>query len=287
VKKLGVLGYPVGHSVSPAFQQAALDACGVRARYERYEVAPEDLPAFIEGMRGEEWLGANVTIPHKRAVMRLLDSVPPYAAKIGAVNTIVRRDGVLEGHNTDAAGFVDALRDAGFPVADMGRVVVLGSGGAARGVLSGLLTADPRSVTVSSRSHERARALANAYGDERIGVTLLAAPWASDPLGQAVSRASLLVNATPIGMRGGGAEDVSPVSLDWLRPGLTVFDLVYSPIETPLLRAAREAGALAVGGLDMLARQGARSFGMWTGVQAPPIELMKAKAREAVEAVEA
>lgn len=292
LKRLGVIGYPVRHSVSPAFQQAALDHLAIPARYDRYEVAPHDLPAFVATLRGDEWLGINVTIPHKQAVIPLLDEVEQLSREIGSVNTVLRRPGGLEGRTTDHLGFLRAVQESGFRC-EGARAVVLGAGGSARAIVAALIAAEAESIHITARSGDRATDLVAALLPRRArpggpitscppGVPVLhSSAWDPSVLVPLVRSADLLVNTTPVGMRGGGADDESPVPAEALHPGLTVFDAVYNPIETPLLRDARTAGARTVSGLDMLVYQGAESFRLWTG-QDGPIEIMMRAAKAAL-----
>ncbi|MDP9381811.1 MAG: shikimate dehydrogenase [Chloroflexota bacterium] len=292
MRRLGVIGYPIKHSISPAFQQAALDALGIAARYERYEVSPQDLSSFLGGVRGGEWMGVNVTIPHKQAVMSLLDEVEPLAAAIGSVNSVVRRDsGDLWGCSTDVSGFVSALEETGYSVEDS-RAVVLGTGGTARAVLAALLQNGAASVTVLGRSLERGQELLECMAQlpfDTAGTTLDTTRWdLDDPafnpesLTDLLWNSNLLVNTTPFGMVGGPEEGESPLPTFLLHPNLTVFDAVYNPIQTPLLERARARRARVVSGLEMLVYQGAASFKLWTGEDAP-IDVMKKAAREALE----
>ncbi len=291
-KRLGVIGYPVRHSVSPAFQQAALDHLAIPARYDRYEVAPHDLPTFVATLRGDEWLGINVTIPHKQAVIPLMDEVEQLSREIGSVNTVLRRPGGLEGRTTDHLGFLRAVRGIGFRC-EGARAVVLGAGGSARAIVAALIEAEAESIHITGRSGARAADLVAVLLPLRAlhsgpatscppqDRTLHWSTWDPSVLIPLVRSADLLVNTTPVGMRGGGADDESPVPAESLHPGLTVFDAVYNPIETPLLRDARTAGAQTVSGLDMLVYQGAESFHLWTGQDAP-IEIMMRAARAAL-----
>ncbi|MDQ3328051.1 MAG: shikimate dehydrogenase [Chloroflexota bacterium] len=288
-KRLGVIGYPIRHSISPAFQQAALDHLAIPARYERYEVHPETLPAFIANVRGEEWLGINVTIPHKQTIIPLLDGIESRSRQISSVNTILRGAGDrLHGCTTDSAGFLRALRESGFRCAGA-RAVVLGTGGSARAIVTALLDAGADSIHVIGRSAARAADLVASLlplhaRREQSATDAAALHWSQwDPQGMAalLRAADLLVNTTPIGMRGGGRDGESPVSADALHLDLTVFDAVYNPINTPLLRLSQAAGAQTVSGLDMLVYQGAESFRLWTGQDAP-IEIMMRTARAAL-----
>jgi len=292
-KLLGVIGYPVRHSISPAFQQAALDHLAIHARYERYEVSPEALPAFIERARGEEWLGFNVTIPHKQAIIPLLDGVERWSREIGSVNTVIRRlGGGLDGRTTDHVGFLRAVRESGFACKGT-RAVVLGVGGSARAIVAALLEAEADSIHIIGRSGARAAdmvtsllpLLAHLKGNDALAPSrdpaLHWSTWDPSEMVALVRAADLLVNTTPVGMRGGSAECESPVPANALHPGLTIFDAVYNPINTPLLRLAHTTGAQTVSGLDMLVYQGAESFRQWTGQDAP-IEIMVRAARAAL-----
>ncbi|MDP9350954.1 MAG: shikimate dehydrogenase [Chloroflexota bacterium] len=281
--RLGVIGYPIRHSISPAFQQAALDEYGIGATYERYEVAPENLSSFVDLVRGEEWLGINVTIPHKQATIPLLDEVEPVAAVIGSVNTVLRKpNGSLWGTTTDPWGFANALAEHGYKF-EGSRAVVLGTGGTARAVVAALLDRRVVGITAVGRSVARAGELTVRLAPLRSDSQYLRPmAWDAPELSSALREAQLLTNTTPVGMLGGGAEGVLPVAPHLLHAGLTVFDAVYNPMETPLLIAAGDVGAQTVGGLDMLVHQGAAAFALWTGREAP-IEIMRKTAREAME----
>lgn len=263
---VALLGWPLGHSVSAAFQQAAFDRCGLDARYEPWETRPEALAERVAALRAPKVLGGNVTIPHKEPVVNLLDEVDPEAGRIGAVNTIVRQRGRLLGYNTDAVGFLQALREAGFDPQGR-RALVVGAGGAARAVVATLLDAGA-AVTVANRSPARAQALAAHFG-------VSVAPSAEE----AAQGAELIVNCTPVGMKGG--PEGLPLDLERVRPGAFVYDLVANPPQTPLLAAARARGCRTLGGLPMLVYQGAASFRLWTGRE-PPVEVMMAAARRAL-----
>ena len=275
---LGILGYPLRHSASPAFQQAALDHLGLDARYERWEVAPERLAERVGQLRGPDLLGFSVTVPHKETVMPLLDAVDDAARAIGAVNTVVSRDGRLEGANTDLEGFLRALREDGAYAPRGGRALVLGAGGAARAVAYALLVEGAASVAIANRSPERARILAEELGARfpaRVQAFHLDAE-ALAPLLGADASVDLLVNCTSLGMAHGPDPDASPVPAGLIPGTALVYDLVYNPQETPLLAAARRAGARTLGGLPMLVYQGAAAFRMWTGREAPIDVMMKA-----------
>jgi shikimate dehydrogenase len=274
VTQLAVIGYPIGHSMSPALYNAAFPALGIDAVYEAWSIRPEELPQAIERLRGPGMLGMNVTVPHKQAVMALLDKIDEVATEIGAVNCISKDGARLIGHNTDMHGFIRSLVEAGCEPRGL-KVVLIGAGGGTRSVASGLIKAGAAAIAITARNEGRARDLAavlrkNAPPRTWIGVL----DWRDEGFVDACQNADLLVNCTPIGMRHTDTEGESPVPAELLRPGLWVYDLVYNPLETRLLELAREAGAKPVGGLDMLVYQAAESVRFYTGLDAP-VDLMR------------
>jgi len=276
---VGLIGSKLSHSISPQFQQAAFDYLGLDIRYEVWETAKDELPKVVEGMRDASKLGANVTIPHKEAVLPLLDGVDNDARRIGAVNTIVNRGGKLTGYNTDASGFMRALRDDGAFSPRNKRVVLLGAGGAARAVGFALVDAGVRSLIILNRSVERGRALA---WDLKVSDTeVVALSWKDGNTLTALAECDLLVNCTSVGMKDGSGEGKSPLGIGLIPKRALVYDVVYNPLETPLLAAAKKAGARTLGGLPMLVYQGAASFELWTGKSAP-IDIMMRVAKRAL-----
>lgn len=269
--RVALLAHPAGHSVSPAMQRAAFAALGVDATYDAFDVPPAELEAAVAALRGAPWWGANVTVPHKTAVVPWMDELAPAARRLGAVNTIVRRGGRLIGDNSDLPGFARALSDVRPDLAGA-RVVVVGAGGAARAVVAALADAGAR-IALHNRSAERARALVAALALPEVALL------ASEDLVGAVAGCDVLVQTTTVGMAGGPAG--SPLPDGVLPAGGAVVDLVYRPAVTPLLAAALAAGLPAQNGLPMLVYQGARSFEAWTGVAAP-VEAMGAAAEAAL-----
>jgi shikimate dehydrogenase len=272
----GIIGHPVAHSLSPAFQSAAFRHCGLDVRYELWDTPAKALPGRVAQLRDPDCLGANVTVPHKEAVIPLLDDLGGQSARVGAVNTIVNRDGRLFGFNTDGPGFIDALRsEAHFDPAGHS-VALLGAGGAARGIAFALAEARASRIAIVNRTIERAKRLATdvaATGAEAVPLT-----------GQAgLSAYDCVVNCTSLGMAGGPGPGDLPCDIASLRPGALVVDIVYIPEDTPFLRAARAAGHPALGGLPMLIYQGARAFELWTGARAP-VDVMFEAARNALAA---
>ena len=263
---IGIIGYPLKHSISPVFQQAVLDHYGLDIRYEKWEVEPEQFGSVVERLHHPDCLGANVTLPYKEVALSLMDEIDGFAERIGAVNTIVNRNGRLVGYNTDAAAFLKALREDGrFEPRDK-RVMLLGAGGIARAAGFALAEAGVSSLVIVNRSSHRAEALAAALGkglESRQQVAIL--PWGAPYIAQWLSHCQLLVNCTSVGMRHSSTEGDSPLDPSLIPGDALVYDLVYNPIETPLLAGAGERGASTLGGLPMLVYQGAAAFELWTG----------------------
>jgi shikimate dehydrogenase len=276
----GLIGHPVRHSISPLFQQAAFNSLRIPVRYELWDTPEEELPARISGLRREEMLGANVTIPHKQHVLDLVDELDEAADVAGAANTIVNRSGRLEGYNTDIGGFVQALRSELDFHARGRRVVLLGAGGTARAVITAMASEGAASLVVLNRSGERARKLVDEMRPR--------APFAIDcgPLNATgmtrIQGCDLLVNCTSVGLAASPLEHQMPVEPEALPSGTVVVDVIANPMETPFLAKARLLGHKTMGGLPMLVHQGALSFQLWTGREAP-LAAMMAAAREAMQ----
>lgn len=273
MKLLYLLGHPVAHSLSPAMQNAALRALGLDYEYRLLPVPPEGLVEKVAELRDGDVAGFNVTIPHKVVIIPLLDELDETASTVGAVNTVVNRDGRLKGYNTDCLASTRALRGAYGDLAGC-RVAILGAGGAARAVASGLAS-HAEWIKIIARDEEKAKALAKQIRGTDAEIR-------GGGLGEApgmIRSADILVNTTPVGMSPNRGE--SPADASVLHPGLLVFDLVYNPERTRLLADAEAAGARALGGLAMLVYQGAEAFRLWTGREAPEALMMRA-AREAL-----
>lgn len=279
-KTVFLIGYPLKHSISSAFQQAAFDYYHLDVRYENCETGQAELETTMRNLRQSSVLGANVTIPYKERVIPLLDELDAPAAQIGAVNTIVNRGGRLLGCNTDAPGFMKALRDeAGFECRGKS-ALLLGAGGAARAIGFALAKEGVRSLTIANRTLERAEALTAFLGGKAGQDTqVVAVPWEALGSARALRHYDLLVNCTSLGMRHSATEGETPLDADAIPGGVLVCDLVYNPQVTPLLKEARKAGAATLGGLPMLIYQGAASFELWVGREAP-LDIMFRKARE-------
>ena len=281
--KIGIIGFPIRHSISPVFQQAALDHYGIDARYQPWEVDPKDLGEFMESMRDPDAIGHNVTVPHKEAVMEHLDEVEDWARRAGAVNTVVNQTGRLVGHNTDGVGFLSGLTENSPFTAAAARVVIFGAGGSAKAVALALAGEGVASITIVNRTLERAERLAELISSAgSSGLNVEAVPLDDeDRTVLAAAESDLLINSTSMGMLHGPDESGSPIQARHIPQGAVAYDLVYNPSETPFLREAAEAGAIAIGGLSMLVHQGARAFELWTGKEAP-VQVMMSAAVEAM-----
>jgi shikimate dehydrogenase len=282
---ISLIGYPLKHSVSPDFQQAALDYCKLDMRYEAREVKAEDLPSAINRLRQPQNLGANITVPYKETITGLLDRIDDLAALVGAVNTVVNTEGGLTGFNTDAPGFLKALReDAGFEPINK-KALIIGAGGAARAVSFALLNEKVSSIIIANRSLAKAESLTRALAKHAAGsnmkTEISAVPLQSANLEKVVVQCQLIVNCTSVGMKCSSDEGQSPLAERLIPKDALVYDLVYNPSQTPLLRMAKAAGAKTIGGLHMLVYQGAASFKLWTGREAP-LDIMLTAARKAL-----
>jgi shikimate dehydrogenase/3-dehydroquinate dehydratase type I len=266
---LGIVGHPIGHSLSPVIHEAALAALDLASVYLPFDVERDSLEALLQAADRLRIRGLNVTIPHKESIVQHLDELDGDAERLGVVNTVVIGDGWTKGHNTDVFGFRLSLRSLGLRVGDR-RALVIGAGGAARAVVDVLLREGAK-VQVAGRNARRAESLANAF-DETVEVVSLETlprrgPW------------DLLVNATPVGAEGfpGGL----PVPESVLTNAGYIYDLVYNPPTTALIAAAKRLGKPATSGLEMLLHQAAKSFELWIG-RPPPIEAMRRAAKEAL-----
>lgn len=269
VKNFGIIGYPVGHSLSPQMYKAAFEAAGLtNYNYIPLQIHSGKLFLAVEGLKGLEFRGVNVTIPHKTLILKFLDAIDSDAMVIGAVNTVVNDGGILTGYNTDVYGFLASLAEANFLPQDS-NAIILGAGGAARAVLWGLCKRKAASVTIGARNPQKAQALANdflSYGQVE------GLDWDSDEFKEIMRSADILVNTTPLGMFP-NVNEMPPIDLKILPEGALVYDIIYNPAETKLLRTARELGYPTLNGMSMLLLQGKESYRLFTE-QNPDMEVM-------------
>lgn len=266
-KRVVLIGHPVAHSLSGAMQQAALDHLGIDATYELWDRTPAQLAETIAELRSDDFLGANVTIPHKERVVPLVDRQTDEAHATGAVNTLTRDGRKLVGHNTDVTGFKVALDKLVGRQKMPRHAVVLGAGGGSRAVVYGLIREGFQRVVVFNRHLHRAEQMVKHFGRSASHMDLRAMPWHESIIEAELAKTRVLVNATSIGL----GEDVSPIPAEILPSDLLVLDLIYR--NTRLLRDAAAAGCATADGELMLLHQGAASFTLWTG-QPAPIEVM-------------
>jgi shikimate dehydrogenase len=273
-KRVVLIGHPVAHSLSGAMQQAAFDSLGIDAAYELWDRAPIALAEAIAELRTDEFLGANVTIPHKERVVPHVDRLTEEAQATGAVNTLTKEGKKLVGHNTDVPGFTVALDQLVGRQKMPRNAVVLGAGGGARAVTYGLIRQGFQRIIVFNRHLHRAESMVKHFGRSAAHMDLRAMPWHESIIEAELAKTKLLVNATSIGL---GADE-SPVPAEILTPELMVLDLIYA--KTRLLRDAAAAGCTTSDGETMLLHQGAAAFTLWTG-QPAPLDVMGAALKTA------
>jgi shikimate dehydrogenase len=276
--RLGVFGDPVEHSLSPQMQNAALKHCKIDMQYARFQISPDELREATDLIRKLEFIGVNLTIPHKIAALELVDAADDNVKRVGAVNVVKVEDGKLRGFNTDGRGFARAIREEfSVDLRDL-RVMVIGAGGAARAIALQCAKENCERLVIANRSFEKAQKLVEELRDFFAGPKVLGpvARLQAIPLEEAAIRfqignVDLVVNATPIGLNRG---DASPIPARLLAPHVMVYDTIYSAERTPFVLAAVEAGARAANGLSMLLHQGALAFEIWFQREAP-IEVMR------------
>lgn len=257
-RQFGIIGHPLGHTLSPLVHNWGFSRFGVDGLYQAWPTPPEDLPAFMAKLRATPIEGLSVTIPHKTTVMAYVDEVTELGRAVGAVNTLYWRDGRLWADNTDVEGFSRPLLVRGISPR---KALVLGAGGAARAAVAGLARLGVAEIGVTGRTAEKAQALAREFG-------AVAVPW--DERGG--YGAELVANATPMGMAG-RFEGVTPFPAESITPGTVVFDLVYNPHDTRLVLDAMAVGASVVPGIEMFLYQAVEQFRLWTGLTLPDTEL--------------
>lgn len=262
---LGIIGHPLTYTLSPAMHNAALDDASLDYCYLPFVVAPEDLESAVAGVRALGIAGLNVTMPHKETVIELLDDISSEARTIGAVNTIHNVDGHLKGYNTDGTGFIRSLKEE--LVDPEGRhAIVLGTGGAARAVAVALINEGAAGISLVGRSAAKVEALKTHLQDGTGSVSIKTLSF-DDDLADIFGVGDLVVNATPIGMK--ESANLLPVPLEYIDCRHFIYDLIYTPSETALVKAAKDKGAKAVNGLGMLLYQAVTAFEIWTGTLAP------------------
>ena len=269
----GVVGYPVKHSFSPGMHNAAFKSLGINAAYLAFEIKPDGLPAFLKNLNKLGIAGVNLTVPHKEIAFKRLRYVSDEAKTSGTVNTIKNSKGKLFGDSTDAYGLLSSLREE-FKLTSLRNksILLLGAGGAANAVAAALASSGIITLYISNRTHEKAVRLAEKT-EAATSTRCVAVPLYDKAVSMIISDVDILINATSSGLK---LTDKSPVTGSALRKGLLVYDMIYNPPVTRLLKEAKKAGAAGVNGLGMLLHQGARAFTIWTGKKAPLSVMRKA-----------
>lgn len=265
----GVIGDPIGHTLSPTIQNAAFNHLGLDFLFLAFHVKTADLENAIRGMRALGIHGLNVTMPHKNAVIKYLDETDSAAKFLGSANTILNKNSTLSGFNTDGVGALNALRENGANPSEK-KVLLLGAGGAAKAIAFSFAQ-EAESLCILNRMPEKATVLADAL-NAVFGKRIVGGALSPSTLQKNLQDADILVNATSVGMH--PTVNQSLVEPKWLKPNLTVMDIVYNPVKTQLAKDAKAAGAKVVSGVEMLIYQGAASFKIWTGKSAP-IKVMR------------
>lgn len=279
--RLGIIGHPVGHSLSPVMHTTAAQITGINLEYDPYDVPPINLGRFVRNIRETGIDGLNVTVPHKVAVMDHLDEITVEAERIGAVNTILREGSRLLGANTDGYGFVTSLVENAKVNPAGKKIFIYGAGGAARAICAALGVMDGVEAVIANRTVGKAEELAARM--TAAGASATALGYNANNLVDSVNTADIIVNTTSVGMKG-FASDALP-ALEGIRQGQLVVDIVYRPLVTPLLRRAAVAGADTLDGLWMLIHQGAKSFELWTEREFPANPVRERLLRELGETI--
>jgi len=260
-KLFGLLGHPVGHSMSPLMHNDAFVALGIDNYYQAFDVAPERLEKAVVGMKALGISGFNVTIPHKVAIMEFLDEIDGEAKTIGAVNTVVNENGRFVGYNTDGQGYLDALlEDISEETLHQANVLIIGAGGAARAIVTVLSRFGTKRLVICNRTVEKAEVLAKECSQKTEISTMTIADAEA-----ALEQFDVIVNTTSVGMSPN--IDAKPISLEKLKEDALVSDLIYNPLETALLKEAKQRGGKTQNGVGMFVGQGALAFKKWTGVE--------------------
>jgi len=277
---LGIIGYPIRHSLSPLMHNAAFEALDMDYRYISLAVEPRRIQSAVNALQTLRFRGFNVTIPHKQRIMAFMDRLTPEAKLIGAVNTVDIQHDQLVGHNTDGRGFTRAFREETGRTVSGRRVLLLGAGGAARAVAFQSVLDGVRTLLIANRSSQRAQGLARDLHRLSIPCDISVLPWTKGALKSGTQQSDIIINATSVGMN---PLDPPLLSSAILKPHHVVCDLIYKPLLTALLKQAQTAGATAVSGLGMLVHQGALSFEIWTG-RRPPLDIMREALRQVLVA---
>lgn len=270
-KLLGVIGYPIEHSLSPLMQNAAIKDLKVDYVYLPLEVAPENLKDAIHGLKSFGFVGVNITIPHKQSVINFMNELSEEADMIGAVNTIHIKDGKYYGYNTDAYGFLTSLKEEAQVDLAGKKITIIGAGGVSRAISAACVFSGAKRLVIMDVVIEKAIELCSTLSKFKKGCEIINVMPGENKLEYLIANSDILINSTPLGMH---KNDPLPVRTEYIASGTFVFDVIYNVGNTPLLKEARKNGCKVLNGLSMLAHQGARSFEIWTGIK-PNVYKMK------------
>lgn len=263
----GIIGNPVSHSFSPWMQSWFFRKQGINAVYCPFEISPENLRKALIGLKALNVQGINVTVPYKQKVIPALDTISPEAQIIGAVNTVILKHGKLDGHNTDGYGFLKSLVTQGQILPDAADFLIFGLGGAARAIIYTLAREKARKITISSRNRARATSFCREI-NHNVGEDICeSVKTYSQEFESRIKDVDVIVNCSPLGL---SPDDPLPFSPEICREGTVIFDLIYNPLRTPLLKKAQKCGLPVINGLGMLVFQGMQSFKLWTGKSVTP-----------------
>ena len=269
-KNLGVIGNPIHHSLSPVIQNTVLQSMDLDYAYIAMPVGENDLEAAVKGLKALNFIGFNVTIPHKIHIMQYLDEIDEAARSIGAVNTVVIKNDRMYGYNTDYEGFISAFQLVDFSLKDK-TAVILGAGGAARAVIYGLFSSGIKKIYIGARNVEKAQKTADAF--KNLG-NIVVYDWAADDFKEILGQVPLLINTTPLGMYP-DIDKMPPIDVSLLAPQALVYDIIYTPEKTKLLIEAEKHGHTIINGEYMLASQGAAALKKWINVDTINVKLMQ------------
>ena len=279
-KFAGIIGYPLSHTLSPSMHNFIYQKLGIDVEYKKWEISPNNLKSHIEKINNENFIGANITVPYKEKIVSLLDEIRNEAKFTGAVNTIVKNNNKLIGYNTDVYGIEQTL-DIKLKNDVINNAVIFGAGGAAKAALFVLLQRGLNNLTIVNRTKSNALKMISKFNNVNCDQTIITLNEKSQ-IKSACLSADLIINTTILGMKGSGYEDISPIDSTFIDSNSVIFDMVYNPTKTPLIKIALERNANIIEGLNMLVYQAIKSIELWTGIR-PSFDDMYSKCKEILE----
>ena len=279
-KFAGIIGYPLSHTLSPSMHNFIYQKLGIDVEYKKWEISPNNLKSHIEKINNENFIGANITVPYKEKIVPLLDEIRNEAKFTGAVNTIVKNNNKLIGYNTDVYGIEQTL-DIKLKNDVINNAVIFGAGGAAKAAFFVLLQRGLNNLTIVNRTKSNALKMISKFNNVNCDQTIITLNEKSQ-IKSACLSADLIINTTILGMKNSGYEDISPIDSTFIDSNSVIFDMVYNPTKTPLIKIALERNANIIEGLNMLVYQALKSIELWTGIR-PSFDDMYSKCKEILE----